>query len=995
MPCRPSVAFIVGCVSFVSVGLGNTLPLAAQSPASAAAAHREIEQAAEQFPEALAPDESLARIVTRPGMTVELVAAEPLVVDPVALDWGPDGRLWVVEMRDYPNGLDDQGKPGGRVRVLEDRDGDGRYDHATLFLDDIPFPTGIKIWRDGVLVSAAPEIFYAEDQDADGKADHRQVLFRGFVEGNQQHRVNGLRWGLDNGLYVANGDSGGRIVSVKTGESLDIRGRDLWIDPDTGRMRALAGQTQFGRNRDDSGNWFGGNNSNPIWHYVLEDRYLRRNPHFAPPEVKRQISEPPGAAPVYPVSRTLARFNDLDKANRFTSACSPEIYRDVRLGEAFQGNAFICEPVHNLVSRQVLTAEGTSFRARRAEDEKDREFLASADNWFRPTMVRTGPDGALWITDMYRLVIEHPKWIPAEWQQRLNLRAGDDKGRIYRVFAEGHRPAPPSRLDQLSPVEWVELLESPNGWRRDMAHQLLVWRADPATVAPLVAKVGRGHSPFARLHALCALDGLRAVEPETLQGALSDPHPAVRRHAIRIAERQVADHPRLREWLLALRDDPAPPVRRQLAYTLGELEGREAAEALARLGLRDAGDGSIRAAVLSSVDRDNVGPMLQIVLAAGAADDKSEHSLDLAGALARLAARMGHRNAVREALRSVLTTAGNRPAEEGPLAALAELLGVLADQKMPWPEIADATMRDRLLRIAGSARHTAADLDADPARRAVAIQLIGRLPAGDADDRALLAGLLQPQEPPAVQAQAITALGNRRGPELVADLLGGWSSYTPALRGEVLDLLLSRSDTTLALLRAVQQGQLPAAQIDPRRREQLARHASPAVRELFGKLFAAALASDRREVLDAYQPAAELPGDVHRGRQVFTQKCAACHRLEDTGHEVGPDLAALTDKSAQSLLVAILDPNRAVEDRYLDYQVLTQDGRQWSGMLAGETSTSVTLRGQDGKQQQILRNEIDVLRTTGKSLMPEGMERELDTRQMADLLAYLRAVKRG
>jgi putative membrane-bound dehydrogenase-like protein len=235
----------------------------------------------EEIPPPLSPEESLKAIVLRPGMKVELVAAEPLVVDPVAFDWGPDGRLWVVEMRDYPNGMDGRGKPGGRVKVLDDDDGDGRYDRATLFLDELPFPTGVKVWREGVLITAAPDILFAKDTDGDGRADSVEKLYSGFGEGNQQHRVNGLRWGLDNWLHVGNGDSHGRVKSNRTGEVVNLSSRDTRIRPDDGRIEATSGNTQFGRERDDWDNWFGGNNSNPMWHYVLDDRYLRRNPHVA------------------------------------------------------------------------------------------------------------------------------------------------------------------------------------------------------------------------------------------------------------------------------------------------------------------------------------------------------------------------------------------------------------------------------------------------------------------------------------------------------------------------------------------------------------------------------------------------------------------------------------------------------------------------------------------------------------------------------------------
>ena len=278
----------------------------------------------------------------------------------------------------------------------------------------------------------------------------------------------------------------------------------------------------------------------------------------------------PGVAPVYPISRTLPRFNDPAAANHFTSACSPIVYRDDLFGPAFADSCFVSEPVHNLVHREVISADGVTFRSRRAADEQTSEFLASSDNWFRPTMMRTGPDGALWVADMYRAVIEHPEWIPTDWQKRLDLRAGDDKGRIYRVYPVDKKPRAIPRLDKLDTAGLVAALDSPNGWQRDMAQMMLIWNGDKAAVPHLEKMVTESKRPLARLHALCTLDGLDALKRAVLVKALADAHPGVRRHAVRLCEGRLDKSADLEAALVQLVTDPDAQVRMQLAYTLGE-----------------------------------------------------------------------------------------------------------------------------------------------------------------------------------------------------------------------------------------------------------------------------------------------------------------------------------------------------------------------------------------------------------------------------------------
>ncbi|HEY2251918.1 MAG TPA: neutral/alkaline non-lysosomal ceramidase N-terminal domain-containing protein, partial [Planctomycetaceae bacterium] len=267
----------------------------------------------------LSPEQSLAAIRTKPGLTVELVAAEPLVASPVAIDFGPDGKLWVAEMTDYPQGLDGQYRPGGRVRMIESTRDDGRFDKATVFLEGIPFPTGVTVWRKGVLVCAAPDILYAEDTNGDGKADLIRKLFSGFGTDNFQARVNSLEYGLDGWVYGSCGLFGGRITNDAGQPAVALGDRDFRIKPDEGIIEPATGRTQQGRVRDDWGNWFGCDNSNLCRHYPLADQYLRRNPHFAPEGLSVSVPDGSDANRLFPLPGRLQLFKLSGPAGRATA----------------------------------------------------------------------------------------------------------------------------------------------------------------------------------------------------------------------------------------------------------------------------------------------------------------------------------------------------------------------------------------------------------------------------------------------------------------------------------------------------------------------------------------------------------------------------------------------------------------------------------------------------------------------------------------------------
>ena len=941
------------------------------------------------------PDESRKSIETIPGLKVELVAAEPLVMDPVAFDWGTDGRLWVVEMADYPLGLDDRGKPGGRVRFLEDTNGDGKYDKSNLFVEQLGFPSDVMTWKDGILVTAAPNIWYFEDSNGDGTADIREILYSGFREGNQQHRVNGLRWGLDNWIYLANGDSDGVVQSAKTGDSINIAGRDLRIHPDSGNLIALAGKTQHGRNRDNWGNWWGANNSNPMFQYILTDRYHARNPHLAPPSGRHAVATLQNS-PLYPISRIVSHWEgyrspEPGQPSRFTSACSTMMYRDSLLANGLDASMLVSEPVHNLIHRRQIEFDGLRMTSTKPETEQSREFLRSSDSWFRPTTIRTGPDGAIYFADIYRIVIEHPEWINDQTERELDLREGSDKGRIYRIVPES-TPLRPYRFSETDTAgEFVRDLFSPNGWVRDYAHKQLVWHpADPQVQQQLESVVMQHVNPLARLHALSALKGRNELTTGMILIGLKDSHPQVRRLAVRFSEMHATsnDSDRILQALGTLATtEESPHVLLQLAYSLGEFPQRDTAKHLALILTRDVNNTYIVAAVHSSV---------------------SSHAIHVLTEYQALSEQEPNAAIVRDLLTTSL--ASSNTDELKPL--VLELISIQAEQPHLWQYSALNTIANRL-RDQDSSLNNLLLSDADQALlkqfinkahaviqqetssevlRTTALEFI--LTASLSVDSSLLTSNLTTQSPIALQNAALSFIATNGSTLLTKKLINDWQRIDPLARDRLISTLIQQVHSAELLLQAHSTKRIPVTDFNATHRQILTTHARESIRLPAIKLFGMTSNSERAEIIRAYLTVTSKDnGDSNRGGKFFSKTCGACHHLNNIGTAVGPNLHGLKNKSTEFLTTHILDPNKAVEDKYRNYSVLTTEGLIITGLITEETASSLTVSGAKGETTTILRKNIeeDGLRRTGLSMMPVGLEKFLTPEAMSDVIAFIQA----
>ena len=915
------------------------------------------------------PQQARAAIHVADRFMVDLVAAEPLIHSPVAIAFGPDGRLWVAEMVDYPSGVRGDGQPGGRIRVLSDRDDLGRYRTSTVFLDKIPFPTGVTVWRDGVLVCAAPDILYAKDTDGDGKA--------GFGTENFQARVNSLEYGLDGWIYGSCGLYGGTIKSF-SGAELKLGNRDFRIKPDTGEIEPASGRTQQGRVRDDWDNWFGCDNSNLAWHYPLPDHYLRRNPSATAATTARTVSAEAEPNRVLPAARNLQLFALTGPPGQATAACGVGIYRDDLLGADLKDNLFTCEPVNLLVHRQAVAPAGASFAGRRAAGEESREFLASTDPWFRPVQVRTGPDGCLYVVDMARYVIEHPRWIPPGELAKVDVRAGGNLGRIYRVRPANASPRAIPRLDRMPAPELASALETPSGTVRDLAMQLILWRADSLAI-PGLEKLAAAERAETRVQALATLEALGALRSERVRQAISDADWRVRRFGVRLAERFIAE---LGPDLTRLVDDPSPHVRLQLALTLGEWKDPRGGETLGRLA---SDDPIVVSAALSSLNSNNLRSFIEVALGPVRPADAATICTAI-----NLAMVLDDRDSLTAAVRQALTTSPAAGASrEWRHAIAAGTLEALARSRRPVDSLFDSGTRRLLDTQIEVARRDAGDSSASLAVRLAAIAVLGWRERDCDLDLAVVADLLSSRQPPEIQAAAVDVsarIGDSRAPRL---LLAAWPEAAPALKSRILDSLLARPGGAAALLDGIERQTIPARFVDATRRQRLLASRDPAIRAHAAKLFESSGSGDRVAVVREFESVSQMIGDPGRGQSIFAQRCATCHRLNGVGHSVGPDLGAVTNKSAGYLLQEILDPNRALDARYVEYVATTKAGKSIRGLVAAETATSVTLRGPDAKDETILRADIETLESTGRSLMPEGFEKDLSRQDLADVMAYV------
>jgi putative membrane-bound dehydrogenase-like protein len=1008
-------------------------------------------------PKPLTPEESRKSFKLPDGFRIELVASEPLLAEPTGMCFDARGRLFVCELHGYnrdgyydilelnKNGVLDKAvrripaskeaeeraakETYGTIKLLEDTKGDGHFDRLTIFADHLPPCYGVVPAGDGVIAICAPDIVFLADRDGDGKAEVKEKLFTGFGVGEIWTRISNPRWGVDNWIYVASGaTSGGTITGPHLKNEVRLGNTCFRFKPDGSRLEPVSGGTSgFGLALDDWGDRFlVTNQQHALYVAPLPYQALARNPYYAAANPIVNISSYGHPAKVFPTSKPdpwrrkrgeqpewVKFYGSAETdAGLFTSACAPLIYQADLFPAAYRGNHFSCEPAQNLVHRCLLEPKGAGFTAKRAVEGK--EFLTTTDGWFRPVNLSVGPEGALYVVDMYREIIEDYSAIPRYLQQQYveGLKNGYDKGRIWRVLAGDATPERKANLAMADANDLVAELGSPNIWRRITAQRLLVERGEKKAVPALKKLAASGSTPQARLHALYTLDGLGALESERVERALGDEHYGVRVNALQLVERWFNKEPSLLKAALKLTDDAHPKVRLQLAFSLGECNESKALEALGRLARSEGDDPWMQTAILSAVptraarlaeallrDTGAGKALLKPLGAVVGARNQQEEMADLLWAVASLKGDSGPETQI-NVLSGLIDGLGR--AKPRPRVSAEEQRALETLLESPSSEVRPLVMRTagvmqltdspKIKEARTAAIKTALDAERKVAERVDALILLTGAPTADLEP---LRQLLSPREPLDLQLGTIQLLAATEGNAVVPILLKEWTGYSPRVQTVILDTLCSRQDRLPLLLDAIEKKVVDRSSVPAARQTQLLENPDAKIRDRAKALFAnRATSEDRKKVLEGYRESLTLKPDARRGKLVFEQQCQKCHQLNGVGFAVGPDLAAIQNRPDEAVLIDILDPSSTITAGYKAYQVITTNGKVYAGTLAEETATSVTLRREKGEQDVILRRDIDSMKASAKSLMPDGLEKEISRQDMANLIGYLREALR-
>ncbi len=965
--------------------------------------------------------ESVKHLVMPVGMEVKLFACEPQIHRPICMNWDEKGRLWIIESVDYPNNKQADGPGHDRIVICTDSDGDGQADKFTVFADQLNIPTGFTFANGGIVVLQAPYTLFLKDTNGDDVADEKRILFRGWGIQDTHAGPSNLRYAPDNWIYGIVGYSG--FNGVVGGERHRFGQGFYRFRPDGSKLEFLRStdNNSWGVGFSEEGILFGSTaNGNPSVYLPIPNRFYERVRGWSS-QVLKGIA---GNAPMHPITD---KVRQVDWHGHFTAAAGHALYTARTYPRQYWNRtAFVCEPTGHLVATFPVQSEGAGFRSHNGWN-----LLASDDEWTAPIMAEVGPDGHVWVIDWYNYIVQHNPTPPGFKTGKGNAYETPlrDKthGRIYRLVWKAAKAQPFINLHDASSEKLVQTLRHENMLWRLHAQRLLVQRGKLDVLPALVelahdASVDEiGLNP-AVIHALWTLHGLGALKgdhPEATAAAvaaLKHPSAGVRRNAVQVLPPDTATTKAIRE--AGLLGDSNPQVRLAALLALSDMPPSSlAAETIAGALTGNAAlvqDDVLRdAATSAAASHDS--EFLRVLMVwhwrekpnanlTALIERVAEHyargvPVKTVGAL--LEALPGAIGPLQTALLTGLARGWPKghPAElnaetEKVIAALASRLSlaargqlVLLTERWGSPILSSYAQK-----IIGSFLADVEDnKKSEPDRIRAAARLMEFRPHDLTQVQRLLAQVT-PRTSSELAQGILEAIGHSEEPRAGTELVQILPSLTPAVRSTAIRVLLARSAWTGNLLDALDKRAIPLSDLTLDQQQQLTSHPDRRLAFRARRLLArsGSLPSpDRQKVIEELLPSTKRNGDPARGKLVFQNHCAKCHTHNGEGAKIGPDLTGMNVHPKEHLLMEILDPGRSVEGNFRQYVVTTKDGRVLTGLLASESKTAVELVDSEAKRSTILRDDIDELAATTKSLMPEGFEKQLSADDMVNLLQFL------
>ena len=997
-----------------------------------------------------APEKAAAKFGVHPEFDVNLVAAEPLLEKAISLDWDPQGRLWVAETPEYPGGRtinkndamvalwsvkdpeavkagEKENRPAkDRVSWLEDTNGDGVMDKRHVFAEGLELVTSLVFYKDGVIVTQAPDILWLRDTNGDGKCnmqDERVVLYTGFGTFDTHAVINNMRWGMDGWLYCAIGYSAGNPVSQDGSKQFGrVTAGIIRFKPDGSALEQVASGScntwGFDFAADGEAFYTTATCGEHFLHVVMPEKILSKGNLGG----VRSSAVLPDHQDINPaVKHTRPAYVQIDWVGKFTASAGSCIYTGGAWPEKYNNAHFQSEATMSLVHVDMLKPKGVTFVASKEQGRENTEFVAGSDLWFRPIHTRVGPDGALYVVDFYnQAAIHNDTRGPKHGARNAAVRPDRDHhfGRIWRVQHKQAKQLPKASF--ASTDELIKTLEHPNGWARMTAQRLLAEKADKGAVAKLEKLATDGSKPgTARAQALWAAYQISEKHnPEVLTAAYTGKDIVAQKAAMQLLRNYpiaAADAGKFDKLRTAMAEKLATAEPRLRLETLMAISsGEDVKDLNASLwkiyGSIDEDDRWTESALVSIFARD---PEAAILAAADLSDPSVANrtvrelanrlaSGDDANVVARVLVKLAAKPAKADSVKQVVLETANRTVKQDVVptwnADLAKAFRAylkssesVATAALPliarWdknseltPELTPAT-KPLLAKLSNGG--------SDDERAQIASALLG-LRKLNADIMPAVLNLLTGNSSIALKRRVAEAMGNLPDEAIGAELVKVYPQVAFEARDPLFAQIIKRPEWAQLLIAALQKQDVQLTQLGPALLHRLRTHADANVAKRATEVIDEIRGPQQKEkdaLIKQFTAAVEERGNLDKGRELFTQNCANCHKFKGEGREVAPDLTGMGAHGAHDLLVHIVDPNRVVEPNFISFSIETKDETAFDGIIARENRDTIVLRNATA-DYEIKQGDVASRRSSGLSLMPDGFD-ALGKEGLRDLIAYL------